>query len=89
VLRSARRSKQLPHYRFFSRSQVGPNNVLYAAEPYGTAKNTDPRTGKPFDETIDFITDIDWLTTEEKSRILDGNALRIHSRISQRCEQNG
>lgn len=58
-------------------------------EPFGTAKNTDPHTGKPFDETIDFITDIDWLTSEEKGQILGGNALRIYSRISQRCEENG
>lgn len=57
--------------------KVGRNNVLHAAEPYGTAKNTDSRTGRPFDETIDFIADIDWLTTEEKSRILSGNASHL------------
>ena len=61
--------------------KVGPDNVLYAAEPYGTAKNIDPETGAPFDETIDFVRDIDWLADAEKQKVLWGNAKRLYSRM--------
>ncbi|WP_165976863.1 amidohydrolase family protein [Arthrobacter nitrophenolicus] len=61
--------------------KVGPGNLLYAAEPFGTAKNVDPQTGVPFDETIDFVSAIDWLSADEKERIFSGNALRLYSRM--------
>lgn len=62
--------------------KVGADNVIYAAEPFGTAKNIDPDTGVPFDETIDFVRDIEWLTDAEKHKILAGNARRYYSRAA-------
>lgn len=61
--------------------KVGVDNVLYAAEPFGTAKNIDPDTGVPFDETIDFIRDIPWLTEDGRDRVLSGNARRVYPRM--------
>jgi 4-oxalmesaconate hydratase len=60
--------------------KVGPDNVIYASEPFGTAKNINPETGRPFDEIIDFITDIPWLTQADKEKIFSGNAQKLYSR---------
>lgn len=61
--------------------KVGARNLLYAAEPFGTAKNVDPDTGIPFDETIDFLRQIDWLSADDKERILSRNVLDIYTRM--------
>lgn len=61
--------------------KVGADNVLYAAEPYGTAKNVDPETGLPFDETIDFVRDIPWLSAVDRHKIFAANAIKVYPRM--------
>lgn len=61
--------------------KVGPDNVIYASEPFGTAKSTDPETGRPFDETISFVEEISWLGDEDRGRIFADNVLRLYNRI--------
>ncbi|SCL25423.1 4-oxalmesaconate hydratase [Micromonospora pallida] len=63
--------------------KIGPDNVIFATEPFGTAKNIDPDTGRTFDDTRSFIEDLDWLTEEQKADIFGGNALRLYSRVRQ------
>ncbi|GAA1022662.1 4-oxalomesaconate hydratase [Acrocarpospora pleiomorpha] len=60
--------------------KIGADNILFATEPFGTAKNIDPQTGRTFDDTISFVDDIDWLTAEDKEKIFVGNARRLYSR---------
>lgn len=60
--------------------KAGPDNVLYAAEPFGTAKATDPATGRLFDDTVPFVRDIEWLTEDDVHKVLGGNAQRLYSR---------
>lgn len=60
--------------------KVGADNVLYAAEPFGTAKAVDPETGRLFDDTVSFVTEIEWLSEDDKHKIFSGNARRLYSR---------
>jgi 4-oxalmesaconate hydratase len=60
--------------------KIGADNVLFAAEIVGTAKSIDPETRKPFDEITSFVSDIDWLSDEDKQKIFEGNARRLYSR---------
>ncbi|MBD3924240.1 amidohydrolase [Nocardioides cavernae] len=62
--------------------KVGADNILYAAEPFGTAKATDPETGRLFDDTVSFVDDISWLSDEDKDKIFVGNARRLYSRAA-------
>ncbi len=61
--------------------KVGPDNLLYASEPFGTAKATDPETGRPFDETIGYVDAVETLTDADREKIFSSNALRLYSRI--------
>ncbi|MFJ6199197.1 amidohydrolase family protein [Micromonospora sp. NPDC092111] len=60
--------------------KVGADNILYAAEPFGTAKATDPETNRLFDDTVAFVNDIEWLSQEDKDKVFAGNARRLYSR---------
>lgn len=60
--------------------RLGPDRVLYATEMWGSAYNVDPLRGKPFDETLDYVNNISWLTPDQKYAILEGNARKVFSR---------
>lgn len=62
--------------------KVGVDNVIYASEPFGTAKAVDPETGRLFDDTVAFVDDIAWLTDEDKEKIFSGNARKLYGRAS-------
>ena len=61
--------------------KAGPDNVIFATEPFGTSKHVDPETGRTFDETQGFIEDIDWLSAEDKQKIFSDNVLKVYPRI--------
>jgi 4-oxalmesaconate hydratase len=62
--------------------KIGADNLLFASEPFGTAKPQDPATGKAFDDTVSFVNDVDWLQPAEKEKILSGNARRLYGRAA-------
>lgn len=62
--------------------KFGIDNVLYAAEMFGTGKATDPDTGTAFDDTAGLVRSIDWLSERDKDKIFSGNARRVFSRVS-------
>jgi predicted TIM-barrel fold metal-dependent hydrolase len=53
---------------------VGVDRVLYGAECPGVGSVIDPETGLTFDNIVPHIRAIDWLSDDDKSRILERNA---------------
>lgn len=60
--------------------RMGPDNVIYATEMGGTGKQINPDTGLPFDDIVEQIKDIKWLTEDDKTKIFEGNAKKIYKR---------
>jgi 4-oxalmesaconate hydratase len=60
--------------------KMGVDNVVYASEMWGSAKAVDPETGRKFDDTVHMVTDIDWLTDEDRYKLFEGNARKLYSR---------
>lgn len=60
--------------------KMGADNVVYASEMWGSAKSVDPLTGRKFDDNLHMVTDIDWLTDDDRYKILEGNARKLYSR---------
>lgn len=62
--------------------KVGPANVVYGSEMFGTAKALDPETGRPYDDNLAFVTGIPWLSDADREAILVGNARRLYPRAA-------
>lgn len=60
--------------------RVGPDSVLFASEPFGTAKAIDPATGTTFDDNLDDVRTAPGLSANELEKILTGNARRLYGR---------
>ncbi len=60
--------------------RMGPDNLLYASEMFGTAKAIDPSTGRMFDDTVPMLKAIEWLSETDREKIFAGNARRLYSR---------
>jgi OH-DDVA meta-cleavage compound hydrolase len=56
---------------------VGADNCLFGAECPGVGSAVDPATGKTLDDIAPFITGFDWLSQEEKDKIMFGNAMKL------------
>jgi 4-oxalmesaconate hydratase len=59
---------------------IGADRVVYASEMFGTAQSIDPRTGRGFDDTVDMVKSIEWLSDADRDKIFHGNAQRLYSR---------
>ncbi|MDT4933583.1 MAG: 4-oxalmesaconate hydratase [Pseudonocardiales bacterium] len=60
--------------------KMGADNIVYASEMWGSAKAVDPLTGRKFDDNLHMVTDIEWLTDDDRYKILEGNARKLYSR---------
>jgi 4-oxalmesaconate hydratase len=60
--------------------KMGADNVLFATETFGTAKDVDPQIGKLFDDTVDFVKEVDWLSDDDRHKIFEGNARKLFTR---------
>jgi 4-oxalmesaconate hydratase len=60
--------------------KIGVDNVLFATEMFGTAQAIDPMTGKYFDDTVEMVKSIEWLTDEDRYKIFEGNARKLYTR---------
>ncbi len=60
--------------------KMGVDNVLFATEMFGTAKATDPKTGKGFDDTVEMARSIEWLSDADRYKLFEGNARKVYPR---------
>ncbi|WP_125614933.1 amidohydrolase family protein [Specibacter cremeus] len=56
---------------------VGTDRVLFGSEKPGTGSQIDPETGRWFDDIHLLINDIDWLETEGREAVFEGNARKL------------
>jgi 4-oxalmesaconate hydratase len=59
---------------------MGADRVLFATEMFGTAQAIDPKTGKGFDDTVDMVRAIEWLSEADRALVFGGNAKRVYSK---------
>ena len=62
--------------------RVGPDNLLFGSEMFGTAKSIDPTTGRPFDDILPFLRAVPGLPDASREMILNGNARRLFPRAA-------
>ncbi len=53
---------------------VGVDHVLYGAECPGVGSAVNPDTGLTFDNIVPYIQGFEWLTDDDKAKILEQNA---------------
>ncbi|ODU68075.1 MAG: amidohydrolase [Novosphingobium sp. SCN 66-18] len=56
---------------------VGPDRCVFGAEMPGVGSAINPETGETFDTIIPHIRDCDFITEDEKTAILGGNAMKL------------
>jgi len=61
--------------------KVGPANILFGTEMFGTAKGADPLTGRGFDDVGWMIEQDQGLDHAEREAIFCGNALAVYPRL--------
>ena len=59
--------------------KMGADNVLWASEMFGTAQGIDPQTGRSFDDTVEWVKEMDFLGDDDRAKILEGNARKVFS----------
>jgi len=57
------------------------DNVLFATEMFGAVNAIDPKTGRNFEDLVPIFQSIDWLSDEERTKITEGNARKVFSRM--------
>jgi predicted TIM-barrel fold metal-dependent hydrolase len=56
---------------------AGPSRCLFGSEKPGTGSTINPETGRWFDDIKLLIDDVRWLTDEQRTAVLAGNALSL------------
>ena len=56
-------------------------NILFGSEMVGAVRGIDPETGHHFDDTKRYIDAVPSLSDEEKTKIFEGNARKVFSRL--------
>jgi 4-oxalmesaconate hydratase len=60
------------------------DNILFGSEMVGAVRGIDPETGHHFDDTKRYIDAVPSLSDEEKTKIFEGNARKVFSRLNNR-----
>ena len=61
---------------------AGPEQCLFGSDRPATGSAVDPETGKSLDDIKPIIESIAWLSDVERRSIFEGNALRLHPRLT-------
>jgi 4-oxalmesaconate hydratase len=62
---------------------IGTDNVIFSTEMIGAVKGIDPKTGHHYDDTKRYVDAVEWLSAEDRTKIFEGNALRVYPRLRQ------
>jgi 4-oxalmesaconate hydratase len=62
-------------------------NILFASEMVGAVKGIDPETGQYFDDTKRYIDAAPGLSAADKTKIFEGNARRVFSRLDKKLSR--
>lgn len=60
---------------------IGVDNLLFASEMFGAANAIDPKTGKNFEDSKQYLDRVEWLSEADRKKIFEGNARRVYSRV--------
>jgi 4-oxalmesaconate hydratase len=60
------------------------DNIVFATEMIGAVRGRDPRTGRYFDDTMQYIDTLEFLTDADRQRVSEDNARKIYSRLNAR-----
>jgi 4-oxalmesaconate hydratase len=66
---------------------IPADNILFASEMVGAVKGIDPETGNYFDDTRRYIDAASGLSTEDKRKIFEGNALKVYPRLGKQISR--
>jgi len=61
---------------------IPADNILFASEIVGAVQGIDPETGFAFDDTRRYIDGIEWLSREDRDKVMHGNAARVYPRLA-------
>lgn len=62
------------------------DNILFASEMIGAVKGIDPKTGRYFDDTKQFIDNLEILSDTDRQNIFEGNVRRVYPRLDRTLE---
>jgi 4-oxalmesaconate hydratase len=66
---------------------IPADNILFASEMVGAVKGIDPETGNYFDDTRRYIDGAAGLSSEDKRKIFEGNALKVYPRLGEQISR--
>ena len=61
---------------------IGADNVVFASEMIGAVRGIDPMTGRYYDDIKPFIETVPGITTSDKKKVFESNALKIYPRLN-------
>jgi 4-oxalmesaconate hydratase len=63
------------------------DNVIFGSEMVGAVRGIDANTGHYFDDTKRYVDAVSWLTAEDRSKLYQGNAMRVYPRLQAQIEK--
>ena len=65
------------------------DNILFASEMIGAVRGIDPETGFNYDDTKRYIEATQNLSSEDRSKVYEGNARRVYPRLDAALKTRG
>lgn len=63
-------------------NKIGPANLMFGTEMFGTARGDDPLTGRPFDDVGALLGPVDTIGDKARDLLFFENALRVYGRLA-------
>ena len=68
---------------------IPAENVLYASEMIGAVRGRNPKDGRYFDDTKYLLDQVTTLSSDDRTKIFGGNALRVYPRLGEVLAKRG
>jgi 4-oxalmesaconate hydratase len=62
------------------------DNVLFASEMIGAVRGKDPKTDRYFDDTLQYVDKLDFLSDADRKKLFEDNARRVYPRADARLK---